>query len=1031
MNTPFSSGTARILCAALLMLLFTANGASAASWRWSLAASGRERLQITLDAPDAGLTVIRTGTRSLGIHLTEASRLSPQPAPEQAKLFTGAMRQGTRIELALSTPAFGYIVLRPSPVQVIVDVYPDPLGNHWRPPDAPVAETAAVRRGAPPALASAPVSTPVSAADEAQPAASTWLYETFISKAFAAPSAAPSAGERGARMNPQAIRAGINKAGPEAWPEDRALSSGPAAQQGPSVSAPMAPPPGTQGPALSGSAAPPSTGRASTTTPQQTPGKVVSLPPLPEELQKPSSSQLPPMPQAQQGQRQPASQAPQTARQAAAPQAQTPSTPDNTGAQVMGQAKGPQPPSANATSASANATAPVVYVDSKGNPVPKPLDPEELMAQAAASMGQKEYSAALETLKTLKGMPLPRDQKEKVLYLISDATWELYKDKPLEGYEHIVSVTNEAVHANLRSPNVPNAMLRLGEINLLVGNLREAEAYISARRTAYPSSSEVPVSFLKLGLAQLQDKQYAKAAATFRDIVQNYPDTPVLGTASASLAKALAALQEMREAGIVLDFVERRWPRHYLDDPAFLLLQAEYSLLQNKLQEALQQYWLYYNLEPGKPGNDKILLQIGDIYLRQGRTQPALDVFEEIPRRYPDSEGADYALLRLAEKGIHDGPAITREEMFAVFDNPGVPAPQVAYARLKRKNPHNAIGALSSLKLVLWQLWDKRYVDAIGMATDYIDMHPEEPGASLARQVLLEAFAHEEKMALQEENYGRILKLWNGFPLFRAKYTPLSDQMRVALAKAYLERGEENAAIELLSHFLQGPKNPQYGEYAFTFFFNRHLAAGDWSGILDLGERVADWEFPTRMRNELDYAMALSAENLGLPRKALPLWQKLAARDDIPLYEKAYATYFLAKDAERRKDIKDAYDYNKSVLGLFSRLEDERSDKADPERVKEAVASLMDICEVANRIPEALDWVERYNAFVPEGSPEYAGVRFRESRLYRKLGDAAKSRALLEQLVRTDPASPFGKAAASELRTFDVSRDLDRFTPRQ
>jgi hypothetical protein len=275
------------------------------------------------------------------------------------------------------------------------------------------------------------------------------------------------------------------------------------------------------------------------------------------------------------------------------------------------------------------------------------------------------------------------------------------------------------------------------------------------------------------------------------------------------------------------------------------------------------------------------------------------------------------------------------------------------------------------------------------------------------------------------------MKLWNGFPLFRAKYTPLPDQLRVALAKAHLERGEDTAAIELLRYFLQGPKHPEYGEYAFTFFFNKYLAAGDWSNILNLGEQVAGWEFLPLMRNELDYAMALSAENLGLPRKALPLWQKLAPKNDIPLYEKAYATYFLAKDAEQRKDIKGAYDYNKAVLELFSKLEDERSDKADPERIKEAIASLMDISEVANRIPEALDWVERYNSFVPDGSPEYLGVRFRESRLYRKMGDTAKSRALLEQILRAAPDSPFGKAAASELRTFDVSRDLGKFTPKQ
>ena len=783
----------------------------------------------------------------------------------------------------------------------------------------------------------------------------------------------------------------------------------------------MGPPPGASEPAVL----------------RPTPGQAAPLPPLPEALHKPSSPELPPPPQTQTPQRQSEPHSRQTAKRpvAAPPQKnaeqqvpQTPPPSKDGDTQVIRQAKAP-PPSTPATSASTNATVPVVYVDEKGNPVPKPIDPEELMAQASASMGQKEYRTALETLKTLKDMPLPRDQKETVLYRISDVIWELYKEKALEGYEHIVAATSEAMNANLRSPNVPSAMVRLGEANLLVGNLREAEAYFSARRSAYPSSPEVPDSLLKLGLAQLKDKQYAKAANVFRDIIQNYPDSPALRTASVSLATALAALQETKEAGIVLDFVERRWPRHYLDDAPFLLLQAEHSLRQNKLQEALQQYWLYYNLEPDKPGNDKVLQQIGELYMRQGRLQPALEVFEEIPRRYPDSEGADYALLRLAEKGIHDGPAITKEEMFAVFNKPGVPAPQIAYAQLKKKNPHNPIGALSSLKLTLWQLWDKQYVDAIRMAADYIDMHPEEPGASLARQVLLEAFEHEMQQALLEENYRRILLLWNGFPLIRAKYTPLDDKLRMALAKAYLERGEDSEAIELLNYFLHGPKHPLYGEYTFTFFFNRYLAAGDWNAILDLGDQVAAWAFSPRVRNELDYAMALSAENLGLSRRALPLWQKLALKDDIQLYVKAYATYFLAKDAERRKDIKDAYNYNKATLGLFSQLEDERSDKADPERVKETIASLMDICEVANRIPEALDWLDRYNAFVPEGSPEYAGVRFREARLYRKLGDAAKSRALLERIMRAEPDSPFGKAAASELRTFDVSRDLGKFAP--
>ncbi len=117
------------------------------------------------------------------------------------------------------------------------------------------------------------------------------------------------------------------------------------------------------------------------------------------------------------------------------------------------------------------------------------------------------------------------------------------------------------------------------------------------------------------------------------------------------------------------------------------------------------------------------------------------------------------------------------------------------------------------------------------------------------------------------------------------------------------------------------------------------------------------------------------------------------------------------------------------MVELFGRLADERSDKADPNRIKEALASLMDICEVGNRIPEALEWAARYNPFVAQDSAEYPGLRFREARLHRKIGDNMRAEALLEGIVKSYPASPFARAAAAELRTFEVSRDLQHFMP--
>ena len=44
------------------------------------------------------------------------------------------------------------------------------------------------------------------------------------------------------------------------------------------------------------------------------------------------------------------------------------------------------------------------------------------------------------------------------------------------------------------------------------------------------------------------------------------------------------------------------------------------------------------------------------------------------------------------------------------------------------------------------------------------------------------------------------------------------------------------------------------------------------------------------------------------------------------------------------------------------------------------------------------------------------------------MGDLSKWKQLLDEIVRREPESVFGRMAASELRTYEVSRDLSRFT---
>lgn len=872
-------------------------------------------------------------------------------------------------------------------------------------------------------------------------------------KAYAA--SAPLDGGRARIISPQNIRASVNSDGPEAWGTEDSLSTSlpvaagvavpsPMATTAPTGEPPSAPsvpqgaakgelrqpivapsarmnmpqetPDSTVLPATSPtvSGAPGAAAAPSTLTQSPPPGQVTA-PVVPEQATAPSQAQ---------GQAQP------SANNTAAP---TPPTGASTNTsdsqpQLMNATRQPAtgPKNANATDVQANATRPVVYVNEKGEVVPKPLEPDKMLAEAEDLMDKAQYTDALPILQELKGLALPPVQHEKVLYNIMDATNLLHAGKPLEGYEPIVAAASEAMNANLRSSRVPDALFRLGMANLDVGNLPEAEGYFKAFKRRHPYDMNVPLAFKNLGMAQLKAGKSAQAVKSLQMIVEEYPETSILREASVGLARALYAEDDLDKMAIITDFIEKRWPRNYVQDPDYLLLLADSEVRLNRLESALQHYWLYYNLVPTKPNNDMIFANIGDLYLRTGRLAAAKELFEEIRIRYPNSDGAAIALLRLAEQGIHDTP-ITIDEMFRVFVMAGEPKPPVAYKELQRDYPKDKRAILSGLKLAMWQLWNKEYTDAMGAAADFIDAYPEHTDVEQARQVIMRAFAEELKNALAEENFGRILILWNGFPLVRERYGDLDVNMRHALARGYLERGDDETALEMLSEFLKSPKNPLYSDYAFTLFFNKYLQEANWNALLDLGELVSQWPMNTEMRSQLDYALALASENLGLAAKALPLWQQLAARTDIPLYEQAYATYFLAKDAERRRDIKDAYKQNVAALNLFQRLQEERSDRADPDRIKEAMGSLMDITEVSNHIPEALEWVDRYNQFVPEDSPEYPGLRFREARLYRKLGDNNKAMALLEQIVKKAPDTAFGKAAAVELRTFEVSRDLRNF----
>ncbi len=859
------------------------------------------------------------------------------------------------------------------------------------------------------------------ASDFAPSAASAFWSSPAFAAAVPENGAPKELGDRGVMLSRQDLRGKINAGGPEAWPESGGLSTT------------TLPVPGEES-AASGerpAEARPDNADGKTEAPETAdmPASPSTATVVPEQPAPPAALDAPVAPERSAAEQEAGAPAPSVAAQDTAPQTQEtgPKASGTVNTKPVGLPADQKQAEKKGDEAEKNRE--VIYVDEQGNPVPKPPEPDKMLAEAERLIEESKFDEALPQLEKIHALAdITPEMREKVLYYISDCLWARYADKPLAGYEAIVSSTNEAMNANLRSPRVPDALLRLGLVNANVGNLMDAGGYMVALLRRYPDYPGVAQGFTVLGKEQLKRGLNAEAEQSFSIVLDKYPESSHLQAASVGLAQALFNQKKHHKAQIILDFISKRWPRYYIDEPSFLLLQAGNDETVSKGNTALDLYWLYVNLDPSRQGNDAILLKMGDIYLRRDKKAAADFIYRELIRRHADSPLAPTARLRLAEKGIYDSP-VTYEQMSQVFARGGEPPLWQVYSELAASSKTAPEAVLARLKQAMWLFWDKQYTEAMGQAADFIDSYPEHPDAPQAREIIWQAFQKELVNSLAEQNYGRILILWNGFPLVRERYGEPDPGLRYALAQGWLERGNEKQAFELLGEFLKSPMDPQYGEAAFTEFFNRYLQAGAWDKIMDLGKLVSTWNMKPQLRKQLDYALALSAQNLNLAGPALAMWRQLAARDDIPLYQQAYATYFLARDAEHRKNIKDSYDLNRKVIELFTRLQDERSNKADPQRIREAMAALMDICEVGNRIPEALQWVNRYSAFVSDASPEYPGLRFREARLYRKLGDANRAQALLEDIVRRFPDSSFATAAAGELRTFEVSRDLQTYMP--
>jgi len=1035
------------LVAALVLGLILADPAQAL--RVAFSSRGEtENLTFSFDSDVLPqLSVARTGKTALQVLLPEGiwgRENRPEVGGIAGRLVKSVATSGNGVEIALSTDAFGYIrVPGQGTSQFVLQLYSDPIGARWRSPDTPPAPAGQATRPAQTAQPAPVASEPKapSAAEVAETLSAVRPDQPVSDKAEAdLPSEEPSTERKPFFAVPYSVRNEV------ATPETTVPEATPPAASGETVTGDYPAANELRFKAVNKSAEEVKFAELAGGTERRFPVSAPSAPasgarpvaesPAPE---TPAANEVvgnvtpPPAVEADSGDtRGDVAPPPPAPEPEAAPVGEADSTADEV--QPAPTASGESAPSTESGGPAADVQADGAQpVGADGQPQEETSPEEQEKAriqairdqlyEAQSMMFNGALNEALPIYEDIIKQPkLPEDVRDESLYAIADIKKQINSGDLANKFDEVAQAFIEAMNANLRSDRVPRALLNLGLLNLQVGNFPEARAYFKILQDKYPDDDNIPSISYYWGEYWYRKGDYRKAADQFQHLIQTYPEHQLAKQAAYYLADSLNRTGYLDQAFQIVDYIDKRWPDYYMENMDFLRLAGGVETQLKKWEQAKNHYFTFYNLNPDADGADVVLARLGDIYLRMNDKGAAKQVYEKAVKDYPDKEGGLISKMRLAEEGIYDDPAM--HEMVDVFNRPYNLNPKRVYTEIVSRHPDSPLAPIAQLKLAMWYAFNKKYPEALSSAQDLVEKYPDSPLVDKARILGDSVFVLAVPGMLAEERYGRIVRYWETYDFIGKKDSKVDDNTRLAIATSYWKVGQPEKALELLKPYLVEKQLAGVSDQALGLAVNIYLDQLAWQDISDLVSMASKhWKLKPEQQRQLEYARAMSLQNLGDGKRAVTLWADLAKDATVDPAFRAYAMYYMAKDAMERQDLRRVFVYSQEALALLLQSD------GDPEKVKDAVLMSIYATERSGRYEEALKWAREYDKYISVDNPEWASTRFKLARIYRKAGAIEEWKQLLQDIIEKKPDSLQAQLAKAALDTHSLERQASQYAP--
>jgi TolA-binding protein len=643
------------------------------------------------------------------------------------------------------------------------------------------------------------------------------------------------------------------------------------------------------------------------------------------------------------------------------------------------------------------------------------------LASARDAMMNAKFEEAVRILRSLTVQAhLPEDLREEIFYDLGDALFSKHLDDLSGNFAAVVDAYEQALHLYPKSVRAATALRNLGVAHLRANNLLEAKAYFNILRREHPHDPLLPTADYYLGDYFLKRGDYDQAAGYFQTVVQKYPEHSIVQQSSVGLARALHSLGFDEQASQVMNFLEKRWPRYYIDDPSLLELAGIIALREGNLEKAKQRLLTYYNLVPDTPNAHMLLARLGDIYLLTGKPDAARHVFEKTAQMYPDEEGGLIAQMRLVEGGIYDDLSLL-DDLFTTMRAAETMRAVEVYTRIIEKHPQSPLAAVATIKLAIWQVWNNRLEDSLATARGFLIERPQHSLAPKALETGLEAFSRLVNRNLPDGRYAEIINVWNLNEFLHPLEPDLDVKVKLGLAMAFWKTGDHERALELARPHLQGTVPHQAQGIALDLILGILLEQQQWQQIADLEPLRKELELSADRLREFNYALALALENLGRAQEARPYWLTLAEDLRLGQAQRGFALYFLARSAMRDEELEKVYIYAQEALSLLL------LEHKDSVKIRDCIAWLTQVTERTGRLQEALAWALEFDQLINENDPDWAMSRYRLAQLYQRMQDHEQWRMILLDLQQKDPHGLYGRLARSALQGRELKERAAQF----